>query len=133
MRRLRGGDVRGAAAGLARGRGVLRAGPERGRGAAVVLRERAGGAVRAAHRHAARREVSAGWVDKAVARVSARLRAAGFDEAMAAALAAEDVLAADETPVNVLDKAPSPPRRATRARRTRRRRTGRMPPGRRTC
>jgi hypothetical protein len=53
-------------------------------------------------------DVSAGWVDKAVARVSARLRDAGFDEAMTAALAAEDVLAADETPVNVLDKTPLP-------------------------
>jgi transposase len=47
-------------------------------------------------------EVSAGWVDKAAARVSAQLGKAGFDEAMLAALAAEDVLAADETPVNVL-------------------------------
>jgi hypothetical protein len=53
-------------------------------------------------------DVSAGWVDKAVARMSGRLKAGGFDEAMAAALAAEDVLAADETPVNVLDKAPAP-------------------------
>ena len=53
-------------------------------------------------------EVSAGWVDKASARVSAQLKAAGFDEAMIAALAAEDVLAADETPVNVLDKTPVP-------------------------
>jgi transposase len=53
-------------------------------------------------------DVSAGWVDKAVARVSARLQAGGFDEALAAALAAEDVLAADETPVNVLDKTPLP-------------------------
>ncbi len=52
--------------------------------------------------------VSPGWVDKAVARVSARLQKAGFDEAMTAALAAEDVLAADETPVNVLDKTPVP-------------------------
>jgi transposase len=52
--------------------------------------------------------VSPGWVDKAVARVSARLQDAGFDEAMMAALAAEDVLAADETPVNVLDKTPPP-------------------------
>ena len=53
--------------------------------------------------------VSAGWVDKAAARVSARLGKAGFDEAMIAALAAEPVLAADETPVNVLDKtAPQP-------------------------
>jgi len=49
-------------------------------------------------------KVSAGWVDKAAARVSAQLRAAGSDDAMIAALAAEDVLAADETPVNVLDQ-----------------------------
>jgi hypothetical protein len=53
-------------------------------------------------------DVSPGWVDKAVARMSAGLQAAGFDEAMLAALAAEDVLAADETPVNVLDKTPLP-------------------------
>jgi transposase len=53
-------------------------------------------------------QVSPGWVDKAVARVSERLQDAGFDEAMMAALAAEDVLAADETPVNVLDKTPPP-------------------------
>jgi Transposase IS66 family len=53
-------------------------------------------------------DVSAGWVDKAVARVSGRLKAAGFDDAMTAAMAAEDVLAADETPVNVLDKTPLP-------------------------
>ncbi len=53
-------------------------------------------------------EVSAGWVDKAAARVNAQLKAAGFDDAMIAALAAEDVLAADETPVNVLDKSPLP-------------------------
>jgi transposase len=48
--------------------------------------------------------VSAGWVDKAAARVSAQLGRAGFDEAMIAALAGEKVLAADETPVNVLGK-----------------------------
>jgi hypothetical protein len=53
-------------------------------------------------------DVSSGWVDKAVARVDAGLRSAGFDEAMLAALAAEGVLAADETPVNVLDKTPLP-------------------------
>jgi transposase len=53
-------------------------------------------------------QVSAGWVDKAAARVSAQLGKAGFDEAMLAALAAEDVLAADETPVNVLDKTAAP-------------------------
>jgi hypothetical protein len=47
--------------------------------------------------------VSAGFVDKAAARVSDQLGRAGFEEAMLAALAGEDVLAADETPVNVLD------------------------------
>jgi hypothetical protein len=46
--------------------------------------------------------VSAGFVDKAAARVNAQLSGAGFDEAMLAALAGEDVLAADETPVSVL-------------------------------
>jgi transposase len=49
-------------------------------------------------------EVSAGWVDKAAARVNGQLGKAGFDDAMIAALAGEDVLAADETPVSVLDK-----------------------------
>ena len=56
--------------------------------------------------------VSAGWAGKAAARISAQLGRAGFDEAMIAALAGEDVLAADETPVNVLDRtvsaAPAP-------------------------
>jgi hypothetical protein len=46
---------------------------------------------------------SAGFADKAAARVSAQLGKAGFEEAMLAALVGEDVLAADETPVNVLD------------------------------
>ena len=50
-------------------------------------------------------QASAGWVDKASARLSARLGAAGFEEAMLAALASEKVLAADETPVSVLDRA----------------------------
>jgi transposase len=45
--------------------------------------------------------VSAGFVDKAAARVNAQLNGVGFDEAMLAALAGQDVLAADETPVNV--------------------------------
>ena len=48
--------------------------------------------------------VWADWVDKAAVRVSAQLGNAGFDEAMIAALAGEDVLGADETPVSVLDK-----------------------------
>ena len=52
--------------------------------------------------------VSAGFVDKAAARISAQLGKAGFDEAMLAALAGQDVLAADETPVNVLDRAVPP-------------------------
>jgi transposase len=56
-------------------------------------------------------EVSAGWVDKASARLSALLRDAGLDEAMLAALAAQGVLAADETPVRVLggEKEQAPP------------------------
>ena len=53
--------------------------------------------------------VSAGFADKAAARVSAQLWKAGFEEAMLAALACEDVLAADETPVNVLDAAAPAP------------------------
>jgi transposase len=52
--------------------------------------------------------VSAGWVDKAAARVNAQLAAGGFDEAMLAALAGEDVLAADETPVSVLGRTAAP-------------------------
>jgi transposase len=48
---------------------------------------------------------SAGWVDKASARLSARLGRAGFEEAMLAALASEKVPAADETPVSVMDRA----------------------------
>jgi transposase len=53
--------------------------------------------------------VSPGWVDKASARLAAQLRAAGFDEAMLATLAGQDALAAEETPVNVLDaNAPQP-------------------------
>jgi len=46
--------------------------------------------------------VSSGFVDLASARLDERLRAAGFDDAMQAALADEPVLGADETPVNVL-------------------------------
>jgi transposase len=46
--------------------------------------------------------VSAGFVAGALARLAGRLAAAGFDEAMAAALSAEPVLGADESPVNVL-------------------------------
>ena len=69
----------------------------------------------------------------------AQLGKAGFDEAMLAALTGEDVLAADETPVNVLDRtAPPAPRQEKRRkqgkrRRTRRRRKARPRPARRTC
>ena len=48
--------------------------------------------------------VSPGFVDGASERLSSRLEGAGFDEAMQAALGAEPVLAADETPVNLLDR-----------------------------
>lgn len=49
--------------------------------------------------------VSPGFVDLASERLNARLDDARFDAAMEAALAAEPVLAADETPVNLLDPA----------------------------
>jgi transposase len=52
--------------------------------------------------------VSAGRVDKAATRISAQLGKVGFDDAMIAALTAEGVLAADETPVNVLDRTAPP-------------------------
>ena len=55
--------------------------------------------------------VSPGWVDKASSRLSALLGKAGLDAAMLAALAGEKTLAADETPVNVLDKTAQPPGR----------------------
>jgi Transposase IS66 family len=46
--------------------------------------------------------VSSGWVDKAGGQLSRQLERAGFEAAMCAALAAEPLLAADQTPVNVL-------------------------------
>jgi transposase len=46
--------------------------------------------------------VSTGFVARAHERFADLLAAAGFDEAMIAALRAEDVLCADETPVNVV-------------------------------
>ena len=48
--------------------------------------------------------VSPGFVDGASERLSSRLEDAGFDAAMQAALKKEPVLAADETPVNLLDR-----------------------------
>ena len=47
--------------------------------------------------------VSPGFVDGASERLNARLEDAGFDQAMQSALGNEPVLAADETPVNLLD------------------------------
>jgi hypothetical protein len=48
--------------------------------------------------------VSTGFVARALARLADRLAAGGFDAAMKAALGAEDVLCADETPVNIARK-----------------------------
>ena len=50
-------------------------------------------------------EVSAGFVDRANARLAEQLTAAGFDEALLAALLAEPVLTADESPVEVVTPA----------------------------
>jgi hypothetical protein len=75
--------------------------------------------------------VSPGWVDKASARLAARLAKAGFGEAMLAVLGGEKALAADETPMNVLDNAPQPAAPATTSRTRRRRRRPRRVP--RTC
>ncbi|MQA17475.1 MAG: transposase, partial [Pseudonocardiaceae bacterium] len=47
-------------------------------------------------------EVSAGFVARTAERLADKLGAAGFDEAMKAALRGEDVLCGDESPVNVL-------------------------------
>jgi transposase len=47
-------------------------------------------------------EVSTGFVARAAERLADTLAVAGFDEAMKAALRAEEVLCGDETPVNVL-------------------------------
>ncbi|MCA1681936.1 MAG: transposase, partial [Actinobacteria bacterium] len=47
---------------------------------------------------------STGFVARALERFAQRLGAAGFDEAMAQALRAEDVLCGDETPTNVISK-----------------------------
>jgi hypothetical protein len=49
--------------------------------------------------------VSAGFVARAHERLAGRLEAAGFDEAMKAALRAEPVLCADETPANLIRNA----------------------------
>ncbi|MDQ1294263.1 MAG: transposase [Actinomycetota bacterium] len=47
-------------------------------------------------------DVSAGFVDRAGARLAEQLAGAGFDEALLAALLAEPVLTADESPVEVV-------------------------------
>jgi hypothetical protein len=53
-------------------------------------------------------QVSAGFVDRANARLAQRLCVAGFGEAMQAALLAEPVLTADESPVEVVSPATDP-------------------------
>lgn len=53
-------------------------------------------------------DVSAGFVDRAGTRLAAKLTEAGFDTAMLAALMAEPVLAADESPVQVVTPATDP-------------------------
>jgi hypothetical protein len=75
---LRDGHVRGAAAGRASGRSALRAGAERRRGAPSLLRERAAEADGEVMGMLPGIPVSAGWVDKAAARVSSQLGKAGF-------------------------------------------------------
>jgi len=52
--------------------------------------------------------VSAGFVDRANARLAEQLRSAGFAEAMAAALMSEPVLTVDESPVEVVTPAKDP-------------------------
>lgn len=52
--------------------------------------------------------VSAGFVDRANARLAEQLTAAGFDDALLAALLAEPVLTADESPVEVVTPAKDP-------------------------
>ena len=52
--------------------------------------------------------VSAGFVDRANTRLSDKLTEAGFDQAMLAALLAEPVLTADESPVQVVTPASDP-------------------------
>jgi transposase len=53
-------------------------------------------------------DVSAGFVDRASTRLAGKLTEAGFDTAMLAALMAEPVLAADESPVQVVTPAIDP-------------------------
>ena len=70
------------------------------------------------------------------ARLAAQLGKAGFDAAMLAALAGEEALAADETPVNVLDNIAPQAGRGAGGRRGKggtRRRRGRPRRARRTC
>jgi hypothetical protein len=52
--------------------------------------------------------VSAGFVDRANTRLAGKLTEAGFEQAMLAALMAEPVLAADESPVQVVTPATDP-------------------------
>jgi hypothetical protein len=68
----------------------------------LLVQERAAGARGAGHRHAARDPGLRGLGGQGRGPVNAQLKAARFDDAMIAALAAGDVLAADEYPVDLL-------------------------------
>ena len=105
---LREGHHRGRPAGRAPGHHLLRAGDQRGGGAAERVRERAVRAGGPPDRDAAGHAGLPGFVDRASARLDEKLQAAGFDDAMQAALADEPVLGADETPVNVLAREKDP-------------------------
>ena len=67
-------------------------------------------------------KVWAGWVDKEAERVEAKLGKEGLDAAMLEALAAEDVLVAEEKKVKVLDKIVTKAKAKKKKRRRRRRR-----------
>ncbi len=99
---LRAGDHGRRASRAAPGHHLLRAGHQHG----AVLLSGYGNvpAERTAHLIAMLlgMPVSPGFAGKASSRLDERLQDAGFNEAMQAALAAEPVLGADETPVNVL-------------------------------
>ena len=94
-RRDRGPAIRGA-----RRVGVVPAGAERRRGRADLLRERAARTRRARRGHAPWCSGVSRVGRKAGARLSRQPEQAGFDAAMCVALAAEPVLAADETRLN---------------------------------
>ena len=96
------GDHDGVPTDRAALRGVLRAAVECGGDPVVRVRERADPAGRHPDQMLFGVDVSAGFVDRANARLSQRLEKAGFDPAMLAALLTEPVLGADESPVEVI-------------------------------